>query len=626
MFSSLTARIAAFGMLVMIALVALIWMLVDASTQTRDSFRWVTHSADVIETMDDALAALREAESGQRGFVLTRNASFADPADARIVAAHDAMARLTRLTADNPTQNMRARELSSLIERRIGLLRGTLAQARRGDFDQARASIAAGGGRDLMTMVSLRADSFLAEERALRVTRIDAADRRLTWVRQLALVGGPLFALLICAMSLLLIWGIRRPAGHIRRAMTALGQGDRSARVTGMMGSQEFAQLADGYNAMADHLQAALADQGRSEQELKAAHGALLRNSDTLRERGEVIELLGGMAHRMQAARTDDELAQVIGVFVPRVLPGIAGGLYAHNNSRNLLVPVAGWGGYVPQADGFAPDQCWALRRGQAHFVAEHGGDIVCSHVDPDAIYHCEPLLAGGEVIGTLYLEGVVEDEHRFRLTVMAENISSALVNHRLQRGLREQTIRDPLTGLFNRRYMEEALAIEIARSRRSGIPLSVVMCDVDHFKRFNDEFGHDAGDTVLQSVAAEMRSRFRDGDIVCRYGGEEFTIIAPGTTAQALSARVELLRKGITEIVLRQGGRALGSTSMSFGIATWDDAMARDGSTLLQAADAALYRAKRSGRNRIILDTPEADDDAIDLIPAPAPAQASVR
>jgi diguanylate cyclase (GGDEF)-like protein len=624
MFSSLTARIATFGLLVMLALLALIWMLVDASIQTRDSFRWVTHSAQVIETMDDAFAALREAESGQRGFVLTRNANFADSVDSRIGDTRRAVGQVVTLTGDNPAQNARAREIGALVERRIAMLRGTIDQARRGDFDQARTVIASGGGRDLMAMVALRIDSFLIEERALRTTRIEAADHRLAWVRKLALVGGPLLALLILSISLLFIWGIRRPAGLIRRAMTALGQGDGDLRVTEPMGSREFEELADGYNAMADQLQAAIADQGRSERDLKAAHAELMQNSDTLRERGEVIELLGGMAHRMQAARTDEELAQVIGVFVPRVLPGIPGGLYAHNNSRNLLIPIAGWGGYVPRADGFAPDQCWALRRGQSHFVAEPGGDIVCAHVDPDAIYHCEPLLAGGEVIGTLYLQGVVGEEHRFRLTVMAENISSALVNHRLQRGLREQTIRDPLTGLFNRRYMEEALTIEIARSRRSGIPLSLVMCDVDHFKRFNDEFGHDAGDSVLQSVASEMRSRFRDGDIVCRYGGEEFTIIAPGTTAQALSARVELLRKSISEIVLKQGGRALGSTSMSFGIATWAEPMARDGSTLLQAADAALYRAKRGGRNRIILDTPVVDDEG-GGVPA-TPAQASVR
>ncbi|WP_318011151.1 HAMP domain-containing protein [Sphingobium sp. 3R8] len=300
----------------------------------------------------------------------------------------------------------------------------------------------------------------------MRITRIAAADSRLAWVRQLALVGGPLLALAILSISLLLIWGIRQPLGLIHQAMTALGRGDRDRRVTATMGSREFAQLAHGYNAMADQLQAAIADQGRSAQDLQAAHAQLLRNSDTLQERGEVIELLGGMAHRMQAARTDEELAQVIRVFVPRVLPGVPGALYAHNNSRNLLVPITGWNGFQPREEGFAPDQCWALRRGQSHFVAQPGGDIVCSHVDADLLYHCEPLLAGGEVIGTLYLQGVVQEESRFRLTVMAENISSALVNHRLQRGLREQTIRDP------HRPVQSPLHAGIAGDRdRAGAP-----------------------------------------------------------------------------------------------------------------------------------------------------------
>jgi diguanylate cyclase (GGDEF)-like protein len=240
--------------------------------------------------------------------------------------------------------------------------------------------------------------------------------------------------------------------------------------------------------------------------------------------------------------------------------------------------------------------------------VEEPGSDIVCGHVaDLEARYHCEPLLAGGEVIGTLYLLDKVEAESRFRLSIMAENIASALVNQRLQRGLREQTIRDPLTALFNRRYMEETLALEIARASRSGAPLSVIMCDVDHFKRFNDEFGHDAGDAVLQAVAAEMQRLFRDGDVVCRYGGEEFTIIVPGCSVEILTERVERVRQAITELNVQRAGVTLGATSMSFGIARWDESMARDGSTLVQAADAALYRAKREGRNRAVFDYREA-------------------
>lgn len=604
MFPSLISRIAALGSVVIIALMTLVLLLVEASTQTRNSFRWVTHSAIVIETTGDALVELRDAESGQRGFVLTRNPVFAQSFEDRVDGSRRAINKVVALTADNPSQNARARALRSLIDQRITILRAPLDLARQGDFDGARNMIALGRGRELMARVSLNEQRFLGVERALQVQRIKASDSRLAWLKNLAMVGGPVLSALIILISFLIARGIRHPLRIIQNAMTALGRGEQDKHITVSMGSREYARLARGYNAMVDQIDAAVADQARSQRDLQVANAQLQHSSDTLRNHGAVIELLGGMAHRMQSARTDEELAQIIRVFVPRVLPGTPGVLYAHNNSRNLLVPIASWGDLQLEPEGFAPDECWALRRGQSHFVEEPGSDIVCKHVgDEQRRYHCEPLLASSEVIGTLYLEGLIDTESRFRLTVLSENIASALVNHRLQRGLREQTIRDPLTGLFNRRYMEETLTVEIARARRSKLPLSLVMCDVDHFKRFNDEFGHDAGDVVLKAVANELRNRFRDGDVVCRYGGEEFTIIAPGSTAEALAARVEVVRQAITEISLRHGDRTLGSTSMSFGIATWMPNMDKDGSMLIQVADAALYRAKREGRNRAVIE-----------------------
>lgn len=602
MFASLSARVAGIGLVVVAALVSLAWLLADASHQTSESFRWVMHSAEVIETTETALGDLREAESGQRGFVITHDAAFARAFEQQVAASTQNMARVVALTQDNPGQHARAGEIARLMAQRSALLREPLELGRRGDFAGAMAAIAGGRGSGMMDAIAARAQLFLGEERSLQNSRQNAADRRLARGKMIALLGGSLVAMLVVAGLALLVRGIQRPLATMLRAMTELGGGERDARIDAAMGSREFSRLVRGYNAMAERLKAAVADRTASEQLLQVANAELQQNSEALRERGNAIELLGGMAHRMQAARTDAELAAIIGVFVPRVLPDIAGALYAHNNSRNLLIPIAGWGGFEPLPDGFAPDQCWALRRGQAHCVTAVGRDIVCAHVGGAEVYHCEPLLAGGEVIGVLYLRGRVGAEMRFRLTVLAENIASALVNHRLQRSPREQTIRDLLTGLFNRRYMEEALTLEIARAMRARAPLSLVMCDIDHFKRFNDEFGHEAGDSVLQAVAAELRTRFRDGDVVCRFGGEEFTIIAPGTTAEALMKRVELVRQAIADLIVHHNGRPLGPTSMSFGIATWTEAMARDGSLLVQTADAALYGAKRAGRNRALI------------------------
>ncbi|MND78023.1 Diguanylate cyclase DosC [compost metagenome] len=607
MFLSLTSRIAAVGALVVIALLVLVASLVDASRQSRESFRWVTHSSQVIEAMEETMAGLRDAESGQRGYVLTQNPSLAQSFDRRVADSLGGFSDLVELTKDNPVQKARVQAFGSLLSERTELMRQPLELARQGRFDEAEAAIVGGRGFDSMSAVLLASQDFLSEERKLQAERIEAAERRLEWGKRLALIGGPLIALFSLSVSVMVIRGIRQPVRVITRAMTSLGGGDLDQRLTERMGSREFNRLAQGYNQMAERLAVASTDQRRSERELKRVHEELLSSSQVLRERGEVIELLGGMAHRMQAARTEAELAQVIQAFVPRVLP-LPGALYAYNNSRNLLVPISTWGEHEGDGDAFGPDQCWALRRGQSHFVSEAGADVVCDHVgDKGHAYHCEPLLASGEVIGVLHLDGVLDTESGFRINVLVENIASAMVNHQLQRDLKEQTIRDPLTGLFNRRYMEEALALEVARSARSGAPLCVVMCDVDHFKRFNDEFGHDAGDLVLQAVAAELGHRFRDGDIVCRYGGEEFTIIAPGTTPEALLQRIETVRQAIAGISLRHRNQALGSTSMSFGVACWRPGMDREGSAALQAADAALYRAKKEGRNRAILHVEEA-------------------
>ena len=561
MVASLSSRVRTLCLILCLLLVALAALLLDASYQMNRSLRWVTHSSQVLQTATQALTELQAAESGQRGFTLTRNPEFAAGFDAHVASAQASAARLVRLTADNPAQNSNARAIQTLTGERIDNLRTTARLARAGDFDGARASTASGRGRATMALIGARTDMFLTEERALATSRMETVDRRLNFIRLLVLGGTPIALLFIAIMAIALVRRIKGPVRAMVQVMGDLGSGDRSARIEAAMQSREFERLAEGYNAMASELETAVADQVRSEEQLRVANLELSRNATILQARGEVIELLGGMAHRMQAARTDEELAAIIHAFVPRVLPGIPGALYAHNNSRNLLVPIAAWEGM-----------------------------------------EIEPLLAGGEVIGVLYLNRLIDAESQFRLTLLGENIASALVNHRLQRGLREQTIRDPLTGLFNRRYMEEALALEIARASRSRTTLSVVMCDVDHFKRFNDEFGHDAGDAVLQAVAAEMRQRFRDGDVVCRYGGEEFTIIAPGSTAVTLAQRVEIVRQAISELKVSQNGKALGSMTMSFGIASWDESMSREGSALIHAADAALYRAKREGRNRVVL------------------------
>ncbi len=603
MFTSLISRVAAVGGLIAAALICLVGLLLQSSVETRESFAWVSHSQQVIVALDEALAELREAESGQRGYLLTHDERFAVTVDQRLSDSARKFDELVRLTVDNPLQNERAAAVRDAGSRKVAFTRATMRLARRDDFASAVRSIAGGRGRELMVEVDRQAGALLQRERDLLAQRVADATQRLAWTKHVALFGGLVVAALLASLIATIALGVRRPLGRVLEAMERLGQGQAEQRLNLRTGSDEFDRLASGYNRMADRLNEALGEQREMDARLQAANADLLSQRGALEVRGQVIARLGEMAHRLQAARTDAELAQIIDCFVPQVLPGVAGALYAHNNSRNLLVRLADWGVGDALPENFGPDECWALRLGQGHVVLDDGCEVTCRHAAAGAgAYRCEPLLAGGEVIGLLFLQGVIGSEEAFRLAALGENIASALVNHRLQRDLKEQTVRDALTGLHNRRYMEEALQLEIARAARTGTPLAFVMCDVDHFKRFNDEFGHDAGDAVLQLVGAAMRDHFRDGDVACRYGGEEFAIIAPGASAEALLPRIERLRAAIAELRPRQGTQSLGSVSLSFGVTEWEPAFGRDNAPLVANADAALYRAKRAGRDRAVV------------------------
>jgi diguanylate cyclase (GGDEF)-like protein len=486
------------------------------------------------------------------------------------------------------------------VQDKVDALRIPLALAKKQDFEAAIAYVASGRGRSLMEEVARRADEMKSAEGSLLRVRSENAEDQAAWNHQLVFFGVPAIALVMIGFLALLVSAVRRPLAAVLASMTAFGDGDLSARAAIDAGRREFDDLARAYNGMADRLAAALDGQRSSEDELQGANQALRAQGEALQARGDAIERLGGMAHRMQAARTDDELAEVISCFLPQVLE-TPGALYVHDDGRSHLVRLVGWGGVDDLPAGFTPSECWALRRGQSHHVEQRGADVCCHHVGETVeTYHCQPVLAGGEVIGLLYLQGAVSAEARFRLTVLTENIASALVNHRLQKGLREQSIRDPLTNLFNRRYLEETLGIEAARARRGDRRLGVVMCDVDHFKRFNDSFGHDAGDVLLREVAALIQSHVRDGDVACRFGGEEFVLVGPGAETGQLARRAERLGDAIRALQVVHDGKPLGQVTMSFGIACLLPGE-RGTAGLLRRADNALYEAKRLGRDRVV-------------------------
>lgn len=167
--------------------------------------------------------------------------------------------------------------------------------------------------------------------------------------------------------------------------------------------------------------------------------------------------------------------------------------------------------------------------------------------------------------------------------------------------GLRDQAVHDGLTGLHNRRYLEESLNREESRARRSGQPLAVLMIDIDNFKQFNDALGHAAGDAVLRKLGQYMLSAARGEDIVSRYGGEEFVLVMAQTPQGVALERAEKLRRGVQELEIEYEGRRVGPITISVGIGMFPD-QGESGPAVLRVADTALYQAKQSGRNRVLI------------------------
>jgi diguanylate cyclase (GGDEF)-like protein len=599
--ASLSARIYAVMALSALAVLSLGAFLLQSSYQSREAFDWVSHSQRVIISLNSLQANLGEAESGLRGYLLTDDPAYLARFDGNLGQAHLLRERILDLVQDNPTQWKRAQRLNLLANDKARIMADAVKRGRRVGASRAIDPLARDRGRSLMQDIAILTNAMRDDERQLLLQRTVDARQGYLFVRAVVVVGCSLLTLLIVLLGWQIRSGMTRPLEDLLDAVKRFGGGDRTARAK-VEGSVEFRELALTHNTMAEQLGSAIEQSNLTEAMLARANSELLERSRALEARQHSIELLSGMARRLQAIRDEGELTTVLDCFLPQVLPDLAGSLYVLNHSHNLLIRLSTWGEPYANPETFAPDQCWGLRRGQSHAVERTGADIICGHARGDVPVErlCEPVIAGGEVLGLIYVEGLSEAEDRFRLSLLMENVALALVNENLRSRLREQSIRDPLTRLFNRRYLEEALQIEAARAQRSGTPLAVVMADVDHFKRFNDTHGHEAGDALLRAVAGQIQTHFRHGDIVCRYGGEEFTVIAPGASLDLICQRVDELRRNVREMTIDFRGQRLGPVTMSFGIDVWTAAGDRSIDALIGEADRALFRAKRLGRDRI--------------------------
>ncbi|HWO28556.1 MAG TPA: diguanylate cyclase [Candidatus Acidoferrum sp.] len=335
--------------------------------------------------------------------------------------------------------------------------------------------------------------------------------------------------------------------------------------------------------------------------------------------RTKQMTALNEMGALLQCSGTVPEACVVVANCVQKLFPEPSSGvLYLFRSSRDLVEAAIRWGrDALPPT--FPPDACWSLRRGQPHWTESAGSGIACQHVIKSSTIEClcVPMVAQGNTIGILHLEfegairlrnewgtGSLRESHQQLAVSVASQIALSLASLQLRETLREQSIRDPLTRLFNRRFLKESLERELQIASRKKQAIAVLFLDLDHFKRFNDTFGHDAGDMVLQSLADLFRAFFRSTDICCRYGGEEFAIILPESTAQNAALRAEALRTEVKRLQLRYKKEMVGPLSLSAGVAAFPE----HGSTsdeLLKIADQCLYQSKGRGRDMVTVASP---------------------
>jgi len=353
----------------------------------------------------------------------------------------------------------------------------------------------------------------------------------------------------------------------------------------------------------------------------KAQESAITRLSRMYADQTRELEqlhvqhvILRKLSRYLKASVTPAEVYSAIQCFGPQLFQGTNGRLYLVHPPGKHLESVASWGDKSLTGQTFTIQDCWALRQAQPHWVREPQTELLCGHVTAGSNsappYLCVPLFAEGETLGLLHLRRVKEEstplanagsmESYLNLAVaVAEETSLALANLKTRDTLHEQSIRDSLTGLYNRRFLEEFLLRELARADRKKHPLSMITMDIDHFKRINDTLGHGAGDIVLRRVGLLLQGFVRKSDIACRVGGEEFSVLLPEASIQIATQRAEAIRKAVQELTLKYEDHTLSAVTVSLGVAAFPE----HGTTpeaLVRAADQALYDAKYQGRDRV--------------------------
>ncbi|WP_313809590.1 diguanylate cyclase [Sphingobium sp.] len=465
--------------------------------------------------------------------------------------------------------------------------------AEKGDRETARAILFGDEyGRELDRVAAqIGKFQYMLDQRTESAVR-QATEAARQWRFMSEIMLGATALLFLCVLYFILKQRILRPVVRLSDVVTRLAAQDFAAIPPDFPQVDEIGDMAQAVRVFREN--------GLERQRLERE-----RDADRVTR-----DQLSRMTQRLQGCDSIGDLVEVVRRFAPEIAPDFAGRLYIQDTRRNMMLQACDWLTPRQSSREFPPSACWALRRGQSHRPAGEQIDIPCEHLGGEIIVPtiCIPLTAQGESIGLLYVEqpedGPADQISRTEkyLEMLAENISLALANLRLRDVLRHMAMADPLTGLANRRRFDAVFREQVAHAESELTPLACLMVDIDHFKRFNDTYGHDAGDAVLRAVGAVLDEAVREKDCAFRLGGEEFVLLMPGFAQDQAIDRALQVQQKVQDLRVEHRGEELGPITASFGLAIFPDHGRAD--TLVRTADAALLRAKNQGRNQIVIAT----------------------
>ena len=557
-----------------------------------------------IDEIQAVLSDVKDAETAQRGYVLSGRDLYLKPFQAADQALPGEVARLRAGSAADPELRDDVDRLSEIVSLKMAELHQVIAARRDAGFAAALKIVETDRGEALME----QAREVVSQIQGRLNVEVEQRDHamRLAYARLLAIliVGSLLIAVASVVTNIWVISSIRRQQEAFLGGVRRVAGGDLSGDISAV-GGGEFDRLAGAFNGMVADLRAERLRRESAEKALARSNTALKSQADGLTRKNHAAEMLSRLAARLTACEDEAEVAEVIGDLAPLIVRSGAGALYTRGGPDEALQKVAEWSEPASAPTEIDPLDCWGVRDGRPHVVHWTDSEAACRHIDPAAgcACRCLPILAQDQTVGLLYLE---ERDMALALplddvSVLAESIGTTLGNLRLRDNLKDLSIRDALTGLFNRRHMQETLTLELPRAARTGGPLSLVILDLDNFKKFNDTFGHDAGDMVLRALGSAITRNLRQGDVAFRYGGEEFMVVLPQTGAAQGAAVAERVRAAVEALRLDYDGRRLTGFSASLGVATFPEC-GDTAETLILAADRALYVSKASGKNRVTM------------------------